>query len=80
LHLAFVFGWDGRIPTTADNVKAYFVSKELVERGQRVTWIRSSQKDLCYTTGEGITVRDLRILKVPKLQRLSFIARVFSFC
>jgi len=61
LHFAFIFGWDGRIPPTADNVKAYFVSKELVERGQRVTWIRSSQKDLSYTTEEGITVKDLRL-------------------
>ncbi len=79
-HFAFIFGWDGMIPPTADNVKAYFVSKELIDRGQRVTWTRYSHEDACRTTREGIAIKDLRPLALPKLHRLSFLARVFSFC
>ncbi len=80
MHFAFIFGWDGRIPPTADNVKVYFVSKELVKRRQRVTWIRLSQNNSCYNTEEGIEVKDLRPLMFLKLRRLSFLIKVFSFC
>ncbi|MBO3810046.1 MAG: glycosyltransferase [Candidatus Brockarchaeota archaeon] len=80
MHFAFIFGWDGRIPPTADNVKAYFVSKELVKRRQRVTWIRLLQNNSCYTTEDNIEVKDLRPLRLVKLRMPSFLIKVFSSC
>jgi glycosyltransferase involved in cell wall biosynthesis len=45
-----------------------------------VTWTRSSQKDLSYATEEGIIVKDLKTVRVPRLQKLSFLTRFFLFC
>lgn len=50
-RFAFVFSRPVAYPPNIHNVKSYYVSRELISRGERVTWVRLGGKDKAHFAG-----------------------------
>jgi glycosyltransferase involved in cell wall biosynthesis len=79
LRFAFLFEKTADFPPSFNNMKSYYVTQELVRRGDAVTWMQLSDKEGVSTT-EGILFVKIRVPKVRLVSALVSTFRILIYC
>ncbi|MDA4126126.1 MAG: glycosyltransferase [Thaumarchaeota archaeon] len=79
MRVGLLFDREARFPPTFDNIKGYYVSKEIMRRGIGVSWIQLG-KENSISRRDGILFATLRVPAVGVGAALLSAARIFVYC
>lgn len=79
MKVAFLFDEEVRLPPSFDNIKCYYISKELVRRGISVSWVQLGSVEKC-SREDGIRIQTIPNSKMRFISVLVSIFRLLLYC
>ncbi len=79
MKVAFIFDTRVKYPPDFNNMKCYYVTRELCRRGIRVTWLSIGEKDTVQED-DGIKFVEIRVLRLRFIWLLISAFKVTAYC
>jgi glycosyltransferase involved in cell wall biosynthesis len=79
LKFAFLFEKTAEFPPSFDNIKCYYITKEIIRRGGKVSWVQQGRDEGTFDV-EGITFVRLRLPTARFLSAVVATLRILIYC